>query len=238
MKGWQLLCCCCCSVTQSCLSLCDPMDCSTPGFPVPHHLPKFAQVHVHCISDGFQTSYPVMPSSPSAFNLSKHQGLFQWVSSLHQMTKILEFKLQHQSFQQVFRVDFPWDWLVLSPCSPRDFQESSPAPQLKGSILWCSVFFVVQLSQLYLTTGKTIAFTIRTFVSRVMSLLFNTLSRFVIASLPRSSHLLISWLQLPSAVILEPKKRKSVTTSLFPFYLPWSSGATFTLLLHPHQQAL
>ena len=87
----------------------------------------------------------------------------------------------------------------------------------KASILWCSAFFTVQLSQLYMNPGKTIALTIQTFVGRVMSLLFNTLSRFVIAFLPRSNHLLISWLQSPSAVILEPKKRKSVTTSTFSF---------------------
>ena len=80
----------------------------------------------------------------------------------------------------------------------------------KASILWHSVFFMVQLSHLYMTTGKTIALTIWTFVGKVMSLLFNTLSRFAIAFLPRSNHLLISWLQSPSAVILEPKKRKSV----------------------------
>ena len=108
------------------------MDYSIAGLPVPHHRPKFAQVHVHCIGDAIQTSHPLMPSSPPALNLSQHQGLFQWVSCLHQMTKILEFQLQHQSFQWVFRVDFPWDWLVWSPCFPRDSQESSPAPQFKG----------------------------------------------------------------------------------------------------------
>ena len=86
---------------------------------------------------------------------------------------------------------------------------------LKASILWRSAFFMVQLSQLYVTTGKTIAFSIWTFVDREMSLLFNTLSRFVIAFPPRSNHLLISWLQSLSAVILEPKKRKSVTASTF-----------------------
>ena len=96
--------CCCCSVTQSCPTLCDPTDCSAPGLPVPHHLLKFAQIHVHCIGDAIWPSDPLMPSSP-ALNLSQHQGLFQSVSSLHQMTKILELQLQ-QSFQQVFRVDF------------------------------------------------------------------------------------------------------------------------------------
>ena len=73
---WKPLCC-CCSVAQSCLTLCDPMDCSTPGLPVPHHLPEFAQVNIPCISDAVQPSHPLMPSSPSALNLSQHQGLFQ-----------------------------------------------------------------------------------------------------------------------------------------------------------------
>ena len=87
---------------------------------------------------------------------------------------------------------------------------------LKTSILQCSAFFLVQLSHLYMTTGKTTALAIWTFVSKVMSLLFNALFRFVTAFLPRSKHLLISWLQSPSAVILEPKEIKSVTVSLFP----------------------
>ena len=83
----------------------------------------------------------------------------------------------------------------------------------KASILWCSAFFIVQLSHPYMTTGKTIALTRQTFVGKVISLLFNMLSRLVIAFLPRSKHLLISWLQIPSTVILEPKKIKSVTVS-------------------------
>ena len=93
------------AVLQSCPILCKPMDHSMPGFPIPHHLRKFSQVHVHCISDAIQPSHPAMPFFPSAFNLSQHQGLFRWVICLHQMTKILE--LQLQSFQWVFRVDFP-----------------------------------------------------------------------------------------------------------------------------------
>ena len=84
-------------------------------------------------------------------------------------------------------------------------------PQLKASFLWCSAFFTVQLSHPYMPTGKTIALTRQTFVGKVMSLLFNTLSRLVIDFFPRSKHLLISWLQSPAAVILEPPKRKSVT---------------------------
>ena len=87
-----------------CLTLCHPRYCRMPGLPLSHYLPEFAQVPVHWIGDAIQPSHPMSPSSPSAFNLSQHQGLFQWFSSLHQVTKVLE--LEHQSFQWVFRVDF------------------------------------------------------------------------------------------------------------------------------------
>ena len=83
-------CCCCCSVNKLCLTLCNPLNCSIPGFPVLHHLPEFAQTHVHWVSDAIQTSHPLVPPSPLAFNFSQHHGLFQWVSSSHQGTKILE----------------------------------------------------------------------------------------------------------------------------------------------------
>ena len=186
------------------------MDCSMPGFPVHHQCPELTQTHVHRVGDAIQPSHPLLSPSPPAFNLSQHQGLFQWVSSSHQVAKVLEFQLQYQSFQGIFRTDFLKDGLVESPCSPRDSQESSPTPLSKASILLLSTFFIVQLSHPYMTTGKTIALTRQTFVGKVMSLVFNTLSRLVIAFLLRSKHLLISWLQSPSAVILEPKKIKSV----------------------------
>ena len=90
-------------VSQSYPTLCSPMDCSMPGFPVHHQLLELAQTHVHRVGDAIQPSHPLLSPSP-AFNLSQHQGLFQWVSSLHQVAKVLEF--QHQSFQWIFRVDF------------------------------------------------------------------------------------------------------------------------------------
>ena len=93
------------SVTQSCLILCDPMTRSTPGLPVHHQLPEFTQTHVHHIGDATQSSHPLLSPSPPAFNLSQHQGLFQWVTS-HQVAKVLELQLQQQSFQWIFRVDF------------------------------------------------------------------------------------------------------------------------------------
>jgi len=103
-----------------------------PGFPVLNYLPEFAQTHVHWVGDTIQPSYPLLPPSPLALNLSQHQGLFQWVGCLHQVAKVLELQLQYQSFQWIFRVDFLQDWQVCYPCCPRDFQESSSAPQFKS----------------------------------------------------------------------------------------------------------
>ena len=94
------------SVTQSCLTLCDPTDCSTPGLPVHHQLPESTQTHVHWVGDASQSSHPLSSPSPPAFSLSQHQGLFKWVSSSHQVAKVLELQLQHQSFQRIFRTDF------------------------------------------------------------------------------------------------------------------------------------
>ena len=161
------------------------MDCSTPGFLVLHYLQEPAQTHVCWVSDAIQPSHPLSSPSPPAFNLYQHQGLFQWVSCSHQLAKVLEFQLQHQSFQWIVRTDFLWDWLVLSPCSPRDSQESSPTPQFKTNHFSVLIFlYGPTLSQI--TTGKTISLTRRTFVGKVMSLIFNKLFRFVIAFLPRN----------------------------------------------------
>ena len=100
------------SVDQSCPTLCDPVDCSMPGLPVHHQLPEFNQTHVHWVSDVIQPSHPLSYPSPHAFNLSHHQGLFKWVSSSHQVSKVLEFQLQNQSTQRIFRSDsFRKDWL-------------------------------------------------------------------------------------------------------------------------------
>ena len=94
------------SVTQSCLTLCNPMHCSMPDLPVHHQLLAFTQIHVHRVGDAIQQSHPLSSPSPPTFNLSQHQGLFQGASSLHQEAKVLEFQLQHQSFQWIFRTEF------------------------------------------------------------------------------------------------------------------------------------
>ena len=119
------------SVAQSCLTLCNLMNRSTSGLPVHHQLPESMQTHVLWVSDAIHPSHPLSSPSPPALNLSQHQRLFKWVSSSHQVAKVLEFQLQHQSFQWTLRTDLLEDGLVGSPCSPRDSQESSPTSQFK-----------------------------------------------------------------------------------------------------------
>ena len=120
------------SVTQSYLTVCDPMNCSTSGLPVHQKLPESTQTHVHWVGDAIQPSHPLLSPSPPAFNLSQHQGLFKWVSSFHEVAKVLEFQLQHQSFQWTLRTDLLQDGLIGSPCNPMDSQESFPTPQFKS----------------------------------------------------------------------------------------------------------
>ena len=119
-------------VAQSCPTLCDPMNRSTPGLPVHHQLPEFTQTHVHQVSDAIQPSHPLSSPSPPAVNPSQHQTLFQWVNSSYEVAKVLEFQLQHHSFQRTGRTNLLWNGLVGSPCSPRDSQESSPTSQFKS----------------------------------------------------------------------------------------------------------
>ena len=120
------------SVAQLCPTLCDPMNRSTPGLPVHHQLPEFTQTHVHRLSDAIQPSHPLSSPSPPAPNPFQHQSLFQRVNSSHEVAKVLEFQLQHHSFQRNPRADRLQNGLVGSPCSPRDSQESSPTLQFKS----------------------------------------------------------------------------------------------------------
>ena len=128
------------SVAQSCLTLCNPVNCSTPGLSVHHQLPEFPQTHVHWVGDAIQPSYLWSSPSPPAFNLSQHQDLFQWISSSHQVAKVVELPLQHQSFQWIFRADFLFDWLVGFPCSSGDSRVFSNTTVQKHQ------FFSAQLS--------------------------------------------------------------------------------------------
>ena len=161
------------SVAQSCPTLCDPMNCNTPGLPVPHQLPELTQTHVHWVGDATQPSHPLWSPSPPAVNLSQHQALFKRVSSWHQVAKVLEFQLQHQSFQWISRTDLlgRMDWLDLLAVQGT-FKSLLQHHSSKVSILRHLAFFIVQLSYPYMTTGETTALTRRTCVGKVMSLAF------------------------------------------------------------------
>ena len=192
------------------------MDCSTSGFLILHHLLELVQNHVHWVSDAIQPSRPLASPSPPALNLSQHQGIFQSVSYLHHVAKTLEFSFSISPSSEYsellsFRID--WFELLAVQATLKSLLQHHSS---KVSILSHSGFFMVHLSHLYMTAGKTIALATRTFVSKVMSLLFSMLSRFVIAFLPRSKCLLISWLQSLSTVTLEPKKIKCHCSSFPP----------------------
>ena len=162
--------------------------------------------HVHRVSDAIQPSHPLSSPSPPALTPSQHPSLFPWVNTSHQVAKVLEFQLYHHSFQRNLRADLLKNGQVGSLAVQGTLKSLLQHHSSKTSILWLSAFFTVQLSHPYMTTRKTIALTRRTLVGKVMSLLLNMLSRLVITFLPRSKCLLISWLQSPSAVILEPPK--------------------------------
>ena len=138
------------SVAQSCWTLCDPTDCSMPGFPgmVHHQIPEFSQTHVHQVSDAIQPSHPLSPF-PSTLNLSQHQALCKWVSSSYQVAKGLELQPQHQCFQWTPRTDLlRMDWLDLFAVQGT-LKTLLQHHNSKASILWCSAFFMVQLSHPY-----------------------------------------------------------------------------------------
>ena len=158
------------SVTQLSLTLCDPVDCSMPGFPVHHQCLELTQTRVYRVGDAIQPSHLLLSPSPPAPNPSQHQGLFQWVSSSHQVAKVLTFQLQHQAFQWAPRTDsLRMDWL--NPLAVQGtLRNLLQHHSSKASILPCSAFFIVQLSHPFVTIGKTIALSRWTFVGKVMSL--------------------------------------------------------------------
>ena len=206
-------CCCHRSVAQSCPTLCDPMDCRTPGLPVHHQLPEFAQSQVHrvCPFNHLILCRPLLLQS-SFFPSIR---VFSNESALHiTWSKYWSFSFSiSPSNKYSGLISFRMDWLDLLGVQGT-LKSLLQHHSSKASILRCSAFSMVQLSHPYMTTGKTLALTRWTFVGKVMSLLFNMLSMLVITSLPRSKRILISRLQSPSAVILEPPKIKSVTVSI------------------------
>ena len=166
----------CCSVAQLCLTLCDPMDCSTPGFPVHHPPPEPTQTHVHRVGDAIQPSHPLSSPSPPAFNLSQHQ-VFSNESVLRNMwPKYWSFSFNvSTSNEYSWSISFRIDWFNCL-ADQGTLKSLLQHRSSKASVLRCSAFFMVQLSHSYMTIGKAIALTRWTFVDKVMSLLFNTLS--------------------------------------------------------------
>ena len=144
---------CCRSITQSCLTLCNPMDCSTPGFPVLHHLPELAQTHVHRVGDAVQPAHPLLSPTPPALNLSQHQDLFKRVGTLYQMVKVWNFSISPSNeYSGLISSRMDWlDLLAVQGILKSLLQNHS----LKASVLLRSAFFMVQLSHPYMTTGKT-----------------------------------------------------------------------------------
>ena len=146
------------------------MNHSMPGLPVHHQLLDFTQTHVHWFDDAIQPTHPLLSPSPPALNPSKHQSLFQWVNSSHEVAKVLEFQLP--SKEQPGLISFQMDWLDLL-ADQGILKSLLQYHSSKASILWHSAFFVVQLSHPYMTTGKTIALTRWTFVGKVLCLCFS-----------------------------------------------------------------
>ena len=146
------------------------MNCHMPGFSVLYHLLEFAQTHVHWVGDAIKPSHPLLPPiPPPTFNLSQHQGLFKWVSSSHQVVKVLELQLQHHPSNEYSRlISFRIDWFDLLAVQGT-LKSLLQHHRLKASILQCSVFFMVQHSHPHTTTGKTLALTRCNFVSKVVS---------------------------------------------------------------------
>ena len=195
------------SVIQSCPTLCDPMNRSTPGLPVYHQLLESTQSHILRVSDAIQLSHPLSSPSPPTISLYSIR-VFSKESDLHiRWQKYWSFSFNiSPSNEHPGLISFRMDWLDFL-AAKGILNSLLQHHSSKASILQHSAFFIVQLSHPYLTPGKTIGLTRWTFVGKVMSLHFNMLSRLVIAFPPMSKSLLISRLQSPSAVILEPPKK-------------------------------
>ena len=208
---FKCLCCCyCCSVAQSCLTLCDSLDCSTPGFPVLHHLLEFSQTHIHWVGDAIQPSHPLLPTSPPALIFPQHQSFPMSCLFGIRWPKYWSFNFSISPSNEYsgfifFRIDW-FDLLAVQGTLKSLLQHHSS----KASVLQC-LTFLWSNSHICIceTPGKIITLT-----TWALSLLLNMLSRFIIVFLPRNKHLLISWLQVPFKVIFGPKKKKILT--LFP----------------------
>ena len=202
------------SVAQLCLTLYDLLNCRMPGLPVHLQLPEPTQTHVHWVGDAIQPSHPLSSPSPPAFNCCQHRDFSNESARHTRWPKFWSFSFSiSPSNEYSGLISFRMDWLDLLAVQGT-LKSLLQHYSSKASILLHSAFFIVQLSHPYMTIGKAKALTRWTYVGKVMSLLFNMLSKLVIAFLSRSKCLLISWLESPSAVILEPKKIKSAIISI------------------------
>ena len=184
-----------------------------------HQLLQLNQTHGHRVGDAIQASHPLSSPSPPAFNLSSIRIFANESALCIRWPKYWSFSFSiGTSNEHPGLISFRMDWLDLLAVQGT-LKSLCQHHSSKASILWCSAFFIVQLTHLYMMTGKTIALTIWSFVGKVLSLFSKMLSRLVIAFYPRSKRLLIPWLQSPSAVILEPPKIKCLTVSMFPHLL-------------------
>ena len=201
------------------------MDWSTPGFPVHHQLPDLAQTHVHWVGDAIKSSHPLLSASPPAFNLSQHQSLFKSINSSNQVAKVLELPSFSISPSNEYSglISFKMDWLNLLAVQGT-LKSLLQHHSSKVSILWHSVFFMVELSHPCMTTGKTLALTRWTFVSKVMSLLFNMLSRLVITFLPRSMEENFMAAVTNCSDFGAQENKVCHCFHCFHIYLPWSDG--------------
>ena len=200
------------------------MNHSTPGLPVLHHPPEFAQTHVHWVGDAIQPSHPLLPPSSLVLSLPQHQGLLKWAGSSHQVVKVKSFSFNSSPSNELsglisFRID--WFDLLAVQGTLKSLLHNHNSKALVLSYLYGPTLIHTWLPDHH---WKIKVWLIQTFVGKVMSLLFNMLSRFVTTFLLRSKSLLISWQQSLSTVILEPKKINLSLFPFFPIYLPWSGG--------------
>ena len=205
-----------------CPTLCHPIDCSMPGYPVFHHLPEFAQTHVHWVGDAIQPFHILSFPSPPVFNLFQHRVFSNEWALCIRWPKYWRFNIStFNEYSGLISLRFDWfDLLTVQETLKSPLQHHS----LKASVLWSSAFFIVQISHPHMTTRKTIALTIWTFVSKVMSLLFNMLSRFVMAFLFWSKSLNLMAVVTIHSDFGTQENKVCHCFHFFSIYLPWNDG--------------
>ena len=200
------------------------MDCSMPGFPVFHHLLEFPQTQVHWVSDAIQPSHRLSSPTPPALNLSQYQSLFQWISSSHQVPRVLELNFSispSNKYSRLISLRIDWFGLLAVQGTLKSLLQLHSS---KVSILCHSAFFMIRFLHSYMTTGKTIALTIQTFVDKVMSLLFNTLSKCHSFFSKEQKSFNFTAAGTNCSDFRDQENKVCHCFHHFPTYLPWSGG--------------